>query len=39
MHASQLESGQQKTDITFVGNSENIVHNMSLLNISLANRI
>ena len=37
--ASQLDIGQQKIDITFAGNSQNIVHTMSLANISLANSI
>ena len=37
--ASQLERGQQKMEITFVGNSQNILHTMSLANISLADCI
>ena len=34
--ASQLESEQQKMEITYIENSQNIVHTMSLSNISLA---
>ena len=36
---SQLERGQQKMNITFARNSQNIAHTISFLNISLADRI